>query len=52
MKTFRKELCFKVPSRRVFINITPQIEECLRESVIREGLGTGERDAHHRLSIH
>ncbi|HJX31539.1 MAG TPA: secondary thiamine-phosphate synthase enzyme YjbQ [Thermodesulfobacteriota bacterium] len=38
MKTFRKELCFNVPSRRGFINITPQIEECLRESGIREGL--------------
>ena len=38
MKTFRKELCFNVPSRRGFINITPQIEECLRESGIIEGL--------------
>jgi len=38
MKTFRKELWFNVPSRRSFINITPQIHECLRESGIREGL--------------
>ncbi len=38
MKTFRKELWFNVPSRRGFINITSQIEECLRESGIREGL--------------
>lgn len=38
MKSFRKELCFNVPSRRAFINITPQVEECLRESGIREGL--------------
>lgn len=38
MKTFRKELWFNVPSRRGFINITPQIEECLRESGNREGL--------------
>jgi secondary thiamine-phosphate synthase enzyme len=38
MKTFRKELWFNVPSRRGFINITPQIEECLRESGIRAGL--------------
>jgi secondary thiamine-phosphate synthase enzyme len=38
MKTFRKELWFNVPGRRGFINITPQIEECLRESGIREGL--------------
>jgi len=38
MKTFRKELWFNVPSRRGFINITSQIEECLKESGIREGL--------------
>ena len=38
MKTFRKELFFHVPSRRAFINITPQVEDCLRESGIREGL--------------
>jgi secondary thiamine-phosphate synthase enzyme len=38
MKSYRKELCFNVPSRRGFINITPQVEEALRESGIREGL--------------
>lgn len=38
MKSFRKELWFNIPSRRAFINITPQVEECLRESGIREGL--------------
>ena len=38
MKTFRKELWFEVPMRRAFINITPQVEECLRESGVREGL--------------
>ncbi|MCS7039196.1 MAG: secondary thiamine-phosphate synthase enzyme YjbQ [Anaerolineae bacterium] len=38
MKTYRKELWFHVPTRRAFINITPQVEECLRESGIREGL--------------
>ncbi|HEX9592763.1 MAG TPA: secondary thiamine-phosphate synthase enzyme YjbQ [bacterium] len=38
MKSFRRELWFEVPSRRAFINITPQVEECLRESGIREGL--------------
>ena len=38
MRTFRKELWFHVPSRRAFINITPQVEECLHESEIREGL--------------
>jgi len=38
MKSYRKELWFNVPSRRGFINITPQVEKCLRESDIREGL--------------
>ena len=38
MKSYRKELYFEVPTRRAFINITPQVEECLRESRIREGL--------------
>jgi secondary thiamine-phosphate synthase enzyme len=38
MKSYRKELWFNVPTRREFINITPQVEECLRESGIQEGL--------------
>ncbi len=38
MKSFRKELWFEIPSRRGFVNITPQVEACLRESGIREGL--------------
>jgi secondary thiamine-phosphate synthase enzyme len=38
MKSYRKELWFNVPGRRAFIHITPQIEEALRESGIREGL--------------
>ena len=38
MKSYRKELWFNVPSRREFINITPQVGECLSESGIREGL--------------
>ncbi len=38
MKSYRKELWFEVGSRRAFINITPDVEECLRESGIREGL--------------
>jgi secondary thiamine-phosphate synthase enzyme len=37
MKSYRKELWFEVPTRRAFINITPQIEECLRASEIKEG---------------
>ena len=38
MKSYRKELWFNVASRRGFINITHQIEECLRQSGIQEGL--------------
>jgi len=38
MKSYRKELWFEVPQRRAFLNITPQVEQCLRESGIREGL--------------
>ena len=38
MRSFRKELSFSIPSRRGFVNITPQVEEALRESGIREGL--------------
>jgi secondary thiamine-phosphate synthase enzyme len=38
MHSFRKELWFTVPSRRGFVNITPQVEECLAESGVREGL--------------
>jgi secondary thiamine-phosphate synthase enzyme len=38
VKSFRKELWFEIPSRRGFINITPQIESCLKESGIKEGL--------------
>lgn len=38
MKSYRKELWFKTPRRRDYINITPQVEEALRESKIREGL--------------
>ena len=38
MKSFRKELLFNVPTRRAFINITPQVDECLKESGIKQGL--------------
>ena len=38
MKSYRKELWFSTSTRRAFINITPQVEECLRESGIREGM--------------
>jgi secondary thiamine-phosphate synthase enzyme len=38
MKSYRKELWFNVPGRRAFINTTSQVQECLRESGIQEGL--------------
>ncbi len=38
MKHYRKELFFHLDSRRGFVNITPQVEKCLEESGIREGL--------------
>ncbi|OQY31711.1 MAG: secondary thiamine-phosphate synthase enzyme [Anaerolineaceae bacterium 4572_5.2] len=37
MKSYRKELWFNVPTRRAFINITPQVNEALHESRIQEG---------------
>jgi len=38
VKSYRKELWFKAPARRSFINITPDVSECLRESGVQEGL--------------
>lgn len=38
MKSYRKELWFEAPQRREIIHITPQIETCLAESGIKEGL--------------
>jgi secondary thiamine-phosphate synthase enzyme len=38
MKSYRKELWFNIPERRGFINITPQVQEAIRESDIQEGL--------------
>lgn len=38
MKSYRKELWFNTKSRRELINITPQIEKCLQESNVQEGL--------------
>ena len=38
MKHFRKELWFNSKKRRELINITPQVQECLVESGIKEGL--------------
>ena len=37
MKSYRQELWFNAPNRMDLINITPQVNECLRESGIRDG---------------
>ena len=38
MKSYRKELHFNLPTRRGLVNITPLVEEAVRESGITEGL--------------
>ena len=38
MKSYRKELWFQTNTRRELINITPQVDSCLKKSGIREGL--------------
>ena len=38
MKSYRKELFFNIPKRRGLVNITPQVEQALRDSGIKEGL--------------
>lgn len=38
MKSYRKELWFNVPERMDFVNITPEVQEALRESGVKEGL--------------
>ena len=38
MKSFRKELWLEIPKRLAFVNLTEQVEECLTESEIKEGL--------------
>ncbi|MCC7145874.1 MAG: YjbQ family protein [Phycisphaeraceae bacterium] len=38
MKHFRQELWFNTPHRRDYLNITPQVEELVAKSGIRNGL--------------
>ena len=38
MKSYRKELWFNVPARMGFVNITPQVEDCIGESEVEDGL--------------
>jgi secondary thiamine-phosphate synthase enzyme len=38
MESYRKELWFSIPSRRGFVNITPDVEKALQDSGVRDGL--------------
>ena len=38
MKHLTQELWFDVPTRRAFINITPQVEQLITQSGVQEGL--------------
>ncbi len=38
MKNYRKELWFNISTRRAFVNITSEVEKCLRDSAVKEGL--------------
>ncbi|MEW6051840.1 MAG: secondary thiamine-phosphate synthase enzyme YjbQ [Candidatus Zixiibacteriota bacterium] len=38
MKSLRKELWFNIPSRRGFVNITPDVRKAIAESGVREGI--------------
>ena len=38
MKSYRKELKITYPKRRGYVNITPEVEQALKESGIKEGL--------------
>ena len=38
MKSLREYLTFNIETRRAYINITPEVEEVIRKSEIREGL--------------
>ncbi len=38
MKSYKKELWFNITKRRELINITREVNDCLRESGIREGM--------------
>jgi secondary thiamine-phosphate synthase enzyme len=38
MKSFRKELWFNLPERRGYVNITPELDKCVRDSGIKEGI--------------
>lgn len=38
MKSYRKELWFEIKTRRAFVNITSDVERCVQDSGVQEGL--------------
>lgn len=38
MKSYRKELYFNIPKRRAYVNITSQVQKCIDESGIKDGM--------------
>ena len=52
MKSHTEYLTFNFPPGWTFVNITPQVEEAVRKSGVREGLLLVQRDAHHRQRVH
>jgi len=38
MKTYRKELWFNTPNRMDLVHITPDVDECIKESGISDGI--------------
>lgn len=38
MKSYKEELWFNTKTRRAYINITPQVEQAVQKSGVREGL--------------
>ena len=38
MKSYRKELLFHINERMAFVNITREVEKCINESGIKEGM--------------
>jgi len=38
VKSHRHEIWFEIPTRRAFVNITPEVERALEASGVREGL--------------
>ena len=51
MKSYRKELWFNTPTRVAFVNITSQVQDCLGESGVKEGLAARQCHAYNRCQV-